>query len=766
MRSRRSRLGFELAAMRFRMIGFSSKRGPIGETMAELLKLVRVVRDWAAASMLLAMLAILGIAGCGGSSNPTNVSSITVSPSSASVNINDQIDFTASVTLVNNTITTNTSVTWQVNGTTGGNTTIGTITSSTTDVDVGVYTAPATVPTTTTNGVTTNGQVIVTAIISQSSTSTSSTSTSSTTITSNSVIVTIGAGTGIAVTPTTATVPAGGTFQFVATNNSVTDTNARWTISSTSGGDIGSINTITGLYTAPDAPPAGGQVTVTATDPTLQTSSGTPPTATATAVIVFSDASLSGPLAFSYTGNDSNGFRAVTGRFVTDGAGTIVSGVEDIDSYSTHVTSAVPIQGGNYKVGSDGRTSAMVTTSHGTETWQFVLTSTQHALMIRFDTSTTGSGAIDQQNVDALTPSVTLLSGPYVFLASGGDAQFNPMGIAGRFSADGTGGISSSGSVIDQNDNGTATSTPLSGGSYSPDGVNVSTGRGLITLGSLQFAFYAVDFDTTSQRITHMRIIETDQTNYLAGDIYAEPAASSYATATFPAAAFAFTAGGNTSAGAYASGGVFAADGNGNITSGAFDTDNAGTATANTTLGASTYSVDPATGRIDLKLSPSGGSSLEFASYETTVGTVLMLEIDPAAIASGAAYVQQGTPGALSGNFALGLSGQGIFHAKPLSYQSDAEGQAAISAGGITAGNLDIDTFGAVYPGDTISTTATTSTSVFGAPGTNGRGTATLVPTSPPATYSLVFYWVNPSIALVVGQDKTRVLTGLIALQY
>lgn len=728
--------------------------------MAELLKSVWAVGNRAGASVLLAMLAIAGVAGCGGSSNPTNVSSITVSPTSASVNINDSIDFTASVTLVNNTITTNTSVTWQVNGTTGGNTTIGTITSSTTDVDVGVYTAPAIVPTTTTNGVTTNGQVIVTAIISQSSTSSSSTS--STTITSNSVIVTIGAGTGIAVTPTTATVPAGGNYQFTATNNSVTDTNARWTVSSTSGGDVGSINAVTGLYTAPDSPPPGGQVTVTATDPTLQTSSGTPPTATATAVIVFSDASLSGPFAFSYTGNDSTGFRAVTGRFVTDGQGTIVSGVEDVDSYSTHVTSAVPIEGGNYKVGSDGRTSAMVTTSHGTETWQFVLTSPQHALMIRFDASTTGSGTIDQQNVDALTASVTLLSGPYVFLASGGDGQFNPMGIAGRFSADGAGGISSSGSVIDQNDNGAVTSGPLSGGSYSPDTVNVNSGRGLITLGSVQFAFYAVDFDSTSQRITHMRIVETDQTNYLAGDIYAEPAASSYATSTFPAATFAFTAGGNSSAGAYASGGVFVADGNGNITSGAFDSDNAGTATANTTLGACTYSVDPTTGRIDLKLCPSGASSLEFATYETTVGTALMLEIDPAAIAGGAAYLQQGTPAALSGSFALGLSGQGIFHAAPASYQSNAEGQATISGTLISGGNLDIATYGTVYPADTLSTTSTT----LAVPGSNGRGTASLAPTAPPATYSLAYYWVNASTALVVGQDKTRVLTGIIILQY
>jgi hypothetical protein len=725
--------------------------------MGESLKSVTAMGNWAGACILALMMGVLGLAGCGGSSSSsTNVSSISITPTAITVGINEQVDFTATVTLVNSTVSTNTAVTWQVNGTTGGNSTVGTIAASTTDADVGVYTAPAVVPTTTTSGVTTNGQVTVTAIITQSSTSSSSSS--STTITSNTAIVTIGPGTGLAVSPTQATVPADGTFQFTATLNNVTDTGAQWSVSSSNGGDIGSIDPTTGLYTAPDAPPPGGSVTITATDPRA---SGP---ATATVKIVFSDASLSGPFAFSYSGNDSSGFRSVAGRFVTDGAGTIVSGIEDIDSFGTHVTSAVPILSGSYKVGADGRTSATVTTSHGTEVWQFVLASTQHAFLIRFDTSTTGSGTIDQQNLDALTPSVTLLNGPYVFLAAGGDAQFNPMGIAGRFSANAAGGISSSGTAFDQNDNGTVTSSTLSGASYSFDTANPGTGRGVITLGSLQFVFYAIGFDATSQRMTQMHIIETDQTNYLAGDIYAEPNASTYAISTFPAATFAFTAGGNSSAGAYASGGVFVSDGNGNITSGAFDSDNAGTATPDTSLGACTYSVGAATGRIDLTLCPSGGNKLEFAAYETTVGTLVILELDPTAVATGTVYLQQGTPATFSGNFALSLTGQGIFHAAPGSYQSDAEGQEALGTActNSSPGNLDINNYGAVYPSDPLGSTSC----AFGTPGTNGRGTATLAPTDPPATYSLVYYWINPSTALLVGQDKARVLTGIVGLQF
>ena len=83
----------------------------------------------------------------------------------------------------------------------------------------------------------------------------------------------------------------------------------------------------TGLYTAPPNPPAGNMITITAT-------SGTQ-TATATLSVVFSDHSLTGPFTFSYSGNDQNGFLAVAGSFQADGAGHIVSGVEDVDNFGT-----------------------------------------------------------------------------------------------------------------------------------------------------------------------------------------------------------------------------------------------------------------------------------------------------------------------------------------------------------------------------------------------------------------------------------------------
>ena len=107
-----------------------------------------------------------------------------------------------------------------------------------------------------------------------------------------------------------------------------------WTLSSSSGGNLGTIDT-TGLYTAPAFPPPGAAVTVTAT---ATASDGTVVNTNVSVTIVYSDHSLSGPYAFSYQGNDTSGLLAVAGSFVADGNGRIVSGVEDVQSFLTGVS--------------------------------------------------------------------------------------------------------------------------------------------------------------------------------------------------------------------------------------------------------------------------------------------------------------------------------------------------------------------------------------------------------------------------------------------
>ncbi|HLK34870.1 MAG TPA: hypothetical protein VKT29_17365, partial [Terriglobales bacterium] len=87
---------------------------------------------------LIAVMAALPLAGCGGGSTPPPpppAVAISISPASVTLAPSAAQTFTATVTN-----TTDTAVTWQVNKTTGGNATVGTITAA------GVYTAPAKEP--------------------------------------------------------------------------------------------------------------------------------------------------------------------------------------------------------------------------------------------------------------------------------------------------------------------------------------------------------------------------------------------------------------------------------------------------------------------------------------------------------------------------------------------------------------------------------------------------------------------------------------------
>ncbi len=364
-----------------------------------------------------AAVAIFSLPGCGGGSGSTTVNSVTIDPTAITVPINTQTDFTAVVKLNNSSTSTTTTITWEVNGTAGGSSTLGTIVPSTVDAEVGVYAAPAAVPST---GTSTVGQVSITAVAQQNTSSTTSTQM----VTSNTATVTIGVGAGLSVTPTTAIVPAGAGHQFSALLNNAADPAATWTVTSSGGGDAGTINS-SGLYTAPLSPPPGNSVTVTATDGAS--------TATATLTVVYSDHSLNGPYAFSYKGNDASGFLGVAGSFVADGSGHIVSGLEDFDSFITGVSTQVTFTG-TYQVGTDGRGTATLSTGQGTATLQFAINSNQHARVIRFDSNATGGGTIDQQNLNALSNSPSVISGPYIFVASGADSSFlNQWELAGCF---------------------------------------------------------------------------------------------------------------------------------------------------------------------------------------------------------------------------------------------------------------------------------------------------------------------------------------------
>jgi len=187
-------------------------------------------------SVVLFSAGLFTMIGCGGGSSSSGdgggtMITVSVSPSTVNVALGAQTQFKATVTG-----TSNTAVTWEVNGVTGGSGSTGTISSS------GNYTAPATVPSST---------VTVTAV-SQADTAVSG----SATVTFPSIAV--------SVSPTTVTVAFGAQSQFTATVSGTSNMAVTWQVNGVTGGSsaTGTISA-SGDYTAPATVPSSS-VTVTA----------------------------------------------------------------------------------------------------------------------------------------------------------------------------------------------------------------------------------------------------------------------------------------------------------------------------------------------------------------------------------------------------------------------------------------------------------------------------------------------------------------------
>jgi hypothetical protein len=141
-----------------------------------------------------------------------------------------------------------------------------------------------------------------------------------------------------------------------------------------------------------------------------------------------------------------------------------------------------------------------------------------------------------------------------------------------------------------------------------------------------------------------------------------------------------------------------------------------------------------------------------------------MLELDAAAISTGSAFAQTTTiPTGLTGSFAFGLAGQGIFHNAPAKYQQNLSGQLTLNGLASVSGKIDINNFSAVFPGDLIFVTNTT----LKAPNTtSGRGTAVIQGMNPNVTYNVAYYVVSADTVLLFDSDTTRVLIGIITSQF
>ncbi|HVB87508.1 MAG TPA: hypothetical protein VNK23_12680 [Candidatus Dormibacteraeota bacterium] len=686
---------------------------------------------------VIAIVAGLAIAGCGGGSSgggnstPPANGVVAVYPGSASVpaDASAQVQFSA---FLASQPTANFS--WSISSGSGN----GTINAST-----GLYTPPSSIPSPPTVTVTATD----TAATSEIGTAT----------------ITITAAQGVTVSPAALSIPAGDTQDFTATVSGAPVT-PTWQVDGVAGGNatVGTISA-NGLYAAPLTPPSGGSVTVTAV------SGGN--TGTATPTVVFSNASLSGSYAFSYSGGDSSGYPiAVAGSFITNPATGAISGIEDYNSNgSTTVALGLPVSG-TYQVYPDGSGGALLqnaATINGTEGLQFTLGAgisggpSHHALLIRFDSSATGSGAIDQQNTAELN-SLPSVSGNYVFGLSGSDATGNPIQFAGIFNTDGAGNIPVNYAEQDINDAGNTTfNAPDQSlhGTYSLDTGNPGSGRGYLTLTSTntvypscncQFAFYMVDS-------THLKLVQigTNNSELLSGDMYAAPntARGSYAVGNLNGS-YAFTLGGASTNGAFAQGGVFTSNGAGGITGGVVDTNDSGTTHLNQSATSSTYAVDANLGRIALPLTY-GASTTNFAAYVGSNGLIEMISLQNNFLDSGNGYLQTSTTSP-QGAFALNLTG--VVNGGS-GGEEDVAGQMTVPNSGSPTGTLFINNLSALANGTPLG-----SASSVGAVGSTGRGTASIA--SHLATYPVVYYTIDGNTVLLLESDGSRTMTGVLSRQY
>jgi hypothetical protein len=461
----------------------------------------------------------------------------------------------------------------------------------------------------------------------------------------------------------------------------------------------------------------------------------------------FTNSSLNGTYTFSVAGSDSAGIFTMAGSFVACGCnqGTISSGTVDIVNPSGPITASKLVSKSSYKISPDGRGLARLFVANGSSVIlsefdiAFVLTSSSHGFVIRFDANGTGSGSIDLQS-GPITPAA-LAAAPYAFLLSGGDLNNVAMSMAGAFTVDSSGTITSG--VADLNANGVSSAQLALSGSVT---VGTGTAPGQATLittaGTFIFSVYGVDAN-------HLKFIENDGQDILSGDAFDQP------TTTMPAGTLVFTMTGlDTNADLIAIGGLMDSDGISLITNGSEDVNDGGVLDNNTNPAqpfafTGTFA-STGGGRYEVTFSNYVGGSV-FGAYPSSAG-VLMLEMDNVSggVTAGVAVPQQ--PGAAvtaSQGYALNLTGEDLSGFNLTELDEIAEFKTTSTT---MTGLADQNDFG--NGTGTVNLNGTYNLS-------NGLGSANFTSGLP----NLFFYPVDNSNAFFITTDPTIAAVGSFAMQ-
>ncbi|MFL6438130.1 MAG: hypothetical protein ACJ71Q_11155 [Terriglobales bacterium] len=362
----------------------------------------------------------------GGGNTPPPAVSVSVSPTSASVEIGATQQFAANVSNA-----TNTAVSWQVNGTAGGNATVGTISAN------GLYTAPSAVPS--------PAQVTIAAV---SQADTSKSGSASVTVQLHFTTQTLSGQYVFAMGGYDGTTTFKATGIFTADGNGNITTGIEDLINGTT---VASAIPFSGTYTI-DQNGVGTATIVTTNETTIlafamesdkKTGDFIEHDTNANASGFFTkqdtsvSSSITGTYVFLVDGNENNlGPASIVGSITADGRGSL-TGTEDLNeagTFSPGVTFS-----GTYSLQPNGRGTASLTNAASVSSSFFLyVVDSNRVLFMESDGSTNFTGAARKQQGTFANASI---NGGYALEMSGPTTQSFVSSI-GRFAADGAGGIS------------------------------------------------------------------------------------------------------------------------------------------------------------------------------------------------------------------------------------------------------------------------------------------------------------------------------------
>jgi hypothetical protein len=470
----------------------------------------------------------------------------------------------------------------------------------------------------------------------------------------------------------------------------------------------------------------------------------------------YSNTNFNGTYTFSVLGEDvgtgSGSPFAMSGSLTACGcsAGTISAGTVDLID-DTGIASAAAIGSNSvYSISQDGRGfgKLFITPTGGTAfevDVDFVLTSSSHGLITRFDGNGTGSGTIDLQS--AAVAQSSLASTPYVVSLAGTDLAGDPLISSGAFTLDSTGAITTGVADTTLYSFAILQATPYANSALSGSVlVGSGTTPGTATLGT---SFGTLSFDVYTIDATHLKLVENDGFEILVGDVFTQP------SATIPAGNLVFSMAGPDLGGTpFVAGGIMASDGASAITSGSEDLNDGGQidfgtnpAVPQTFSGSFTATGG---GRFQVTLATfDGGTS--FAAYPSSNG-ILLQEIDAGAgsgATSGVALLQSsGAAIAASQGYGMDLSGVDVFNGPEVDEIAEFNATTTALTGFVDENDL------------TISLGTGNLTGAY-TPLSNGTGSATFNT----GLAGMFYYAADNSTALFISTDSSVVGLGSIEAQ-